>query len=179
MMNTSSAASRVQAQLPEIFAEILTPGEAYIKFQLTSDITALLSMAQVQESLIVEVEKITPLPNMPESVIGIMNSRDRVFCVFDLAQLLTLSSRLFVPRQYQVIVLQTNSQQPIYLGLAVAQLQGIMRISTEQIRSSTTAFSSNIASYIYGEVQEANNTIPILDFHRILEALSKEGISNE
>ncbi|MGL5792983.1 MAG: chemotaxis protein CheW [Waterburya sp.] len=178
-MRISSPASRIQANINDLFQASLAPGDAYIRFQLTSNMTALLSMKQVQESLIVEVEKITPLPSMPESVIGIMSSRDRVFCVFDLAQLLTLSSRLFVPRQYQVIVLQTNSQQPIYLGLAVAQLQGIMRISTEQIRSSTTAFPSNIASYIYGELQEANSTIPILNFNRILEALSKEGISHE
>ena len=70
---------------------------------------------------------------MPQSVIGIMNSRDRVFCVFDLAQLLGLPTKLFTPRQYQIIVLQTTSPTPVRLGLAVNTIQGIMRLASEQI----------------------------------------------
>ena len=172
-MTTSSAASRIQANLQELFKANLAPGDAYIRFQLTPDMTALLSMRQVQESLIVEAEKITTLPNMPESVIGIMSSRDRVFCVFDLAQFLALPSRLIAPRQYQIIVLQTTSKQPIYMGLAVNRLQGIVRLPTEQILRSLEAFPSNIAPYLEGAVQEDASMIPILEFNRISVALTK------
>ena len=172
-MTTSSPASRIQADLQELFKADLAPGDAYIRFQLTSDMTALLSMKQVQESLIVEAEKITTLPSMPESVIGIMSSRDRVFCIFDLPQLLQLSSSLIVPRQYQIIVLQTTSKQPIYMGLAVNRLQGILRLPTEQILRSLKAFPSNIAPYLEGAVQEDKTMIPILEFNRISETLTK------
>ena len=78
-MSTSSPASRIQAKLQELFEGKITSGDAYIKFKLTSEITALLSMNQVQESLIVEAAKITPLPSMPKYTIGMINSRDRVF----------------------------------------------------------------------------------------------------
>ena len=122
MTTSSSPASRIQANLQQLFKAKLAPGDAYIRFQLTSETTALWSMEQVQESLIVEANRITSLPNMPESVIGIMSSRNRVFSVFDLAQLLTLPSRLIAPRQYQIIVLQTTCKQPIYIGLAVTFL---------------------------------------------------------
>ncbi|MDJ0649689.1 MAG: chemotaxis protein CheW [Xenococcaceae cyanobacterium MO_188.B19] len=172
-MTTSSAASRIQADLQELFKADLAPGDAYIRFQLTSDMTALLSMKQVQESLIVETEKITTLPSMPESVIGIMSSRDRVFCVFDLAQFLALPSRLIAPRQYQIIVLQTTSKQPIYMGLAVYRLQGILRLPTAQILRSLESFPSNIAPYLEGVVQEEETMIPILEFNRISETLTK------
>ena len=171
-MKKSSAASRIQANLQELFKANLTPGDAYIRFQLTSDMTALLSMEQVQESLVVEAEKITLLPNMPESVIGIMSSRDRVFCVFDLAQLLTLPSPFIAPRQYQIIVLQTTSEQPIYVGLTVTRLQGIVRLPTEQIKSSLDAVPSNIAPYICGAVKEEETMIPVLEFNSISEALT-------
>ena len=171
-MTTSSPASRIQANLQELFQADLAPGDAYIRFQLTSDMTALLSMEQVQESLVVETEKITPLPSMPESVIGIMSSRDRVFCLFDLAQLLTLPSSLIAPRQYQIIVLQTNSEQPIYIGLAVTCLQGIVRLTTEQIQSSLAAFPSKIVPYLCGAVQEEETMIPVLEFNHISKALT-------
>ncbi|MDJ0681356.1 MAG: chemotaxis protein CheW [Xenococcaceae cyanobacterium MO_167.B52] len=171
-MTTSSPASRIQADLQELFKADLAPGDAYIRFQLTSNMTALLSMKQVQESLMVEAEKITTLPTMPESVIGIMSSRDRVFCIFDLPQLLQLSSSLIVPRQYQIIVLKTNSEQPIYVGLAVTLLQGIVRLSTEKIKSSLDAFPSQIVPYLCGAAQQQETMIPILDFNTISEALT-------
>ncbi len=171
-MEKSSQASRIQANLKELFKDNLDLGNTYIRFQLTSDMTALLSMKQAQESLIVEAEKITPLPNMPESVIGIMTSRNHVFCVFDLAQLLRLSSRLISPREYQIIVLQTTSEKPIYIGLAVTRFQGIVRLATEQIQWSLDAFPSKIAPYLCGALQEEETMIPILEFNRISEALT-------
>ena len=172
-MTTSSAAARIQANLKELFKADLAPGDAYIRFQLTSDLTALLSTEQVQESLLVEADKITSLPNMPESVIGIMSSRERVFCVFDLARLLTLPSQLVSPRQYQIIVLQTTSEPPIYIGLAVTHLQGILRLPTKQIQSSLDAFPSNIAPYLCGAVQQEEAIVPVLDLNGISEALTK------
>jgi positive phototaxis protein PixI len=171
-MATSSPASRIQANLKELFKANLAPGDAYIRFQLTSDMTALLSMEQVQESLIVEAEKITPLFSMPESVIGIMSSRNRVFCVFDLAQLLNLPPQLIAPQEYQIIVLQTTSEQPIYIGLAVTRLQGIVRLPREQIQLCLDAFPSNIAPCLCGAVQEQETMIPVLEFNSISEALT-------
>lgn len=176
-MSKQSAASRVQENLQELFKSNLAPGNAYIKFQLTSDIAALLSMKLVQESLIVEAEQITALPNMPESNIGMMNSRDRVFCIFDLAQLLSLPTKLIAPRQYQIIILQTQTEPQIHVGLAVAQLQGIMRLTTEQIQFSTDAVNSNITPYISGVYQQQETKIPILQFKLILKALQVDQTS--
>ena len=171
-METFSAASRVRENINELFESQLAPGDAYIKFQLTSDITALLSMEQVQESLIVEAEQITPLPSMPKSSIGMMNSRDRVFCIFDLAELLSLPSKSITPRQYQIIILQTKSQQPIYIGLAVSELQGILRRVTEQVQPLPfNAFAANLVPFFKGAVVEEKKIIPVLEFDRILQTL--------
>jgi len=171
-MATSRPASRIQANLKELFKANLAAGDAYIRFQLTSEMTALLSMEQVQESLVVEVEKITPLFSMPKSVIGIISSRDRVFCVFDLAQLLTLSPQLITPQQYQIIVLQTTAEQSIYIGLAVTHLQGMVRLSKEQIQLCLDAFPAEIAPYLCGAVQEEETMIPVLEFNSISKALT-------
>ena len=169
----SSAASRIQDNLQDLFKIQLTPGDAYIRFQLTLEMTALLSMKQVQESLVVEAEKITTLPSMPKSVIGMMSSRNRVFCVFDLAQILTLSTPLISPRQYHVIVLQSDTEQSTYLGLAVNRLQGMIRLTTNKIDSSLENFPPHLIPYLSGVVQEQNLKIPVLELSLILEALKK------
>ena len=170
-MSASSPAARIQANLQELFRGNTAAGNPYIKFQLSSE-TVLLSMERVQETLIVDAEQITLLPNMPASVMGIMNSRDRVFCVFDLAQLLALPARLVALRQYQVIVLQITDPAPIQLGLAIDNFQGIMRLADEQIQSSLDDVSSNIFSYASGGVKLQNANIPVLNLDRILATLN-------
>ncbi|MGB7417301.1 MAG: chemotaxis protein CheW [Thermosynechococcaceae cyanobacterium] len=175
-METSSAASRIQANLQDLFSADLAAGDAYIRFQLTSDMSALLSMSQVQESLVVPAEKITPLPSLPESVIGIMSSRDRVFCVFDLAQTLSLPSRLVALQQYQVIVLDVSklvsAEQELYVGLAVERLQGITRLASEQVNLSTDSFPHAIALYLQGSVIKEDQITPILDLKKVTKILT-------
>lgn len=171
-MSSSSPAARIQANLQELFRGNSLSGNPYIKFQLTSEITALLSMEQVQETSIVESSLVTPLPGMPPSVIGIMNSRDRVFCVFDLARLLSLPRPLAAPRQYQIIVLQTTDPTPIQLALAVNTVQGIMRLAPEQIQSSIDDVPAKIAPYISGVVTAENIVTPVLEFERILAIIN-------
>ena len=171
-MSASSPAARIQANLQELFQGKSASGTPHIKFQLTPQIVALLSMEQVQETLIVEAGQITLLPSMPPSVIGIMNSRDRVFCVFDLAQLLGLPVRLATPRQYQIIVLQTTGSTPMQIGFSVNNLQGIVRLTAEQIQAASDAVPANIQPYTFGEVSTEQGTIPILAFERIVDAIA-------
>ena len=170
-MQNISATSRVQANLEELFKGKLAPGDAYVKFQLTSTVTALLSMKQVQESLIVGAERITPLPNMPEFTIGMINSRDRVFCIFDLALLFGLSSELANYRQYPIVVFQTLGNSPIYVGIAVSQLQGIVRISREQIRPANNFVNAKLMPYVLGVVEKEETTIPVLELENVLQIL--------
>ena len=56
-MQKSSAAERVQANLQELFKVELAPGNPYIKFQLTAESTALMSMGCVEESGIIPAAK--------------------------------------------------------------------------------------------------------------------------
>jgi positive phototaxis protein PixI len=170
--STSSAASRIQANLQELFEANVTSGDAYIKFQLTPKVVALLSMNQVHESLIVEAAKITPLPSMPKSTLGMMNSRDRVFCIFDLAQLLTLSSELISSRQYQIIVLKTMNEPSIFIGFAVSQLQGIVRLSAEKINSTADDTPTNLVPFLSGVVEQEGSMLPILELNSVLNAVT-------
>ena len=170
--SNSSAVAKVQASLDQLFKSNIVSGDAYIKFQLTTGVSALFAMTQVQESLIVKAKQITTLPNMPPSAIGAMNSRDHVFCVFDLAQLLGFSTRLNNSRQYQIIVLQTTTEPQVNVGFAVANLQGISRFSQEQIYLSSENIVDNLHDRISGVVQQDENTIPILALDSILSSMN-------
>jgi len=158
-MQKESAASRIQANIQELFKGKLAPGEPYIKFQLTTEITALLSMEQVQASLIVPAEKITALPGMSESIIGIMNSRDRVFCVYDLAHLLNLPTTLTASQQYQIVILEisqlSSTDQKLQVGLAVEQIGGITRLATENFQQPTNV-PDCLTSHVLASVSDGS-----------------------
>ncbi|MEM7592408.1 MAG: chemotaxis protein CheW [Cyanobacteria bacterium P01_A01_bin.83] len=174
-MYTSSAAERVQADLQQLFKAKLASGDAYLKLQLTSDVSTLLPMAWVEESRIVAAEAISPLPNMPSAVIGMTNSRDRVFCIFDLAQLLGLSAGSKAIRQYQIAVLKTTAETPIHVGLSVMELQGIVRVGKEQIQTAHSGIEPNLIQFIVGVATNSETPLPILKFEQVLKKLQANG----
>ena len=171
-MSTYSPAERIRANIQDLFQANLAPGDPYIRFKLTSDITALLSMDRVQNSIIIDADKITPIPGMPESVIGIMSSRDRVFCVFDLARLLEITSETVARRQYQILILQTDIEPHVNIGLAVTELQGILRKTSAEIQSVPSNVNASLTPYLKGAVIEQQEIIPILEFDYILQTLT-------
>ena len=177
-MSISTPASRVQEILPELFKASLTPGKPYLQFQLTETITALIPLEQVHESIIVEATEISLLPSMHESVMGIMSSRNHVFCVIDLAQLLMLRSTLISSRQYQIIVVRVSSNKTSpevskrnsLLGIAVSHLQGITRLTEEKFQSPTVDFPSSLNPYLLGAVVAEEQQMLVLDPQAIATA---------
>lgn len=141
-MSTSSSFSRLKELLPELFKPSQIPGDRYLRFQLTPKRSALISMTDVQESLLVSGSNITCIPNMSISVMGLMSSRDHVFCVIDLAHLIGIDSLSSYLQEYHVIVLNISkfvvksesSSKELLLGIAVNQVEGITRVISEKIQ---------------------------------------------
>jgi positive phototaxis protein PixI len=188
-MSIPNSLSRLERLLPQLFKASLPEGDPYLRFQLTADLIVSISMKQVQESLLVEVENITPLPNMSTSVIGMMSYRERVFCVVDLAQLLLLPSTLESARKYHIITIKvadnttvdtdidssqaTLREGELYLGFAVNYIQGITRITAERIQPPRDNFPICLTDYICGAVIESEQELLLLNIEAIFHAACK------
>lgn len=177
-MSTSTPRSRLQELLPQMFQATELPGQPYLRFQLTAEIKALLSMEHVRESLLVPARQITPLPNMPETVIGLMSSRERVFCAIELDLLFGLRPSPVYSRQYHIVVLrvsqsssqQSSSEQELLLGIAVSSILGITRLISENLQLPRKDFASNLKSYLQGYVVEKEERLLVLDARSIINA---------
>ncbi len=177
-MSTTKPHLRLQELLPQMFQATELPGQPYLRFQLGAESKALLSMEHVRESLLVPAGKITPLPNMPEAVMGLMSSRERVFCALDLDMLLGLRSSPVYSRQYQIVVLrvpqsglqQFSSEQDLLLGMAVSSILGITRLISENLQLPRKDFASNLKSYLQGYVVEKEERLLVLDARSIINA---------
>jgi positive phototaxis protein PixI len=179
-MSEISSLERLQHLLPQLFQAQQQPGQPYLRFQLSQDSLALLSMKQVQESVLVAAEQITPVPNMPSSVLGLTNSRNTVFLVVDLPHLMELTTSQINPQHYQVIVVRVPSIQPTpqsseqesFLGLAVPRILGVTRLVERDIQPIGKAISASLTPYLSGQILEQEQAIAVLDLKTIVTAPS-------
>jgi twitching motility protein PilI len=175
-MTANTTFARLQQLLPQLFQPSVVTGEPYLRFQLTPEIPALLSMDLVREALLVPANAISPLPNLPAFTIGIINARDRVFCVVDLAQLLGVAAPLMNLQEYQVVVVDLPAATPIraasnqLLGLAVNRVLGMARLSAAQLQPVTGSVPELLTPYLSGCVFDGNERILAIDTQAIVNS---------
>lgn len=141
--------------MPQLFSEQQRQGDYYLRFQLTDGITALIDLKYVQESLTVDGNRITAVPNLPEYVLGLMSSRNQVFLAVDLAHLMGLAPETVDLRQYQTVVVQISSERnkessnlDNLFGLTVKSIQGISRIKSEQFCLETESLPESLSPFV-------------------------------
>lgn len=170
---------RLQALLPELFSPRAQTGELLLKFQLTDQVQAAISLERVVEALQVSADRITPIPNMPEATLGLMTLKGKVFWAVDLARLLAFPKVAQRSRRHEVIVIQAPSVggsahrgEELLLGLVVNRVRGTFRVEEEAIASPTTALGAGLlAPYMRGQVcDQQQETWLLLSVEAILGA---------
>ncbi|ACK71203.1 CheW protein [Gloeothece citriformis PCC 7424] len=121
--------------------------QTYLRLQLTLDTQVLLPMKQMQEVLVVPAERITPIPNMPECVVGLLNQRNRVFWIIDLSRLLELTYLNLEIQDYYIAIVRVGN---FSLGLVVQEVHGVLRIAPEAIESTMATVPFGIIPYLKG-----------------------------
>ncbi len=147
-------------------------GDAYLRFQLDAQTPAAILMEQVQDVLVVPAPRVTPMPNMPLCVLGLLNRRSRVLWVIDLSQLLK-AQPLDTNRQRYNLIIARVGQVP--LGLVVQEIQGIVRFGAEAIRSPVGTVSFELTPYLRGCVPQQTETLWILDVRALVQASRLQG----
>ncbi|MEM9163222.1 MAG: chemotaxis protein CheW [Cyanobacteria bacterium P01_F01_bin.4] len=165
------------ALAPQFSPSVEPLGDPYLSFQLNEEIPAVFSMDQVHEVLVISPEQVTPMPNMPAGVLGLLTRRSRVMWLVDLSHLL-LSQPLATDNpssfyQYKVVIVQVEQLWPthspaeapgrILLGLVVHALKGSTRIIAGSIEAPQSHFSPSLATYIRGSTLQADQMLLVLD----------------
>lgn len=141
-------------------------GDPYLKLQLGTDISTAIPMVAIREVLVVNAEQISPIPNMPSCVVGLLNQRSRVFWVADLSTILGLEPLNIATRQYNIVIIESGA---IPLGLAVPTVKGVMRFPAELIQSPIGSVSPSIAPYLRGCLPQEQDILLVLDPDAILD----------
>lgn len=142
-------------------------GDSYLKFQFGQQTPAVLSMSLAQEVVVLPVGRLTPMPNMPIYVMGLLNRRSKVLWVIDLTLMLGLPSVEINVQHYNLVIISNGSAT---FGLIVQAVEGVVRLTPESIRSPLGQVSSNLVPYLHGCVLQEQEILLVLDAEAIMRS---------
>lgn len=119
----------------------------------------------VQE--IITTGDITPFPNMPEYIAGIINVRGTVATIINLANRFSLNREESQNIDKYIILTYTGKA---LFGIMVDEVTSVMKIPKDNIKAAAGITESKIcAEYVRGVAVIDERVILILDFHKVLE----------
>ncbi len=161
--------------MPQLFQPDTQTGDRYLKIDIAPNLPALIALEDVQESAWMPTHMVTPIPNLPACVLGVMNARNQVLCVVNLAQLLQIPVST-VHRQYYFMLTVRLAPTPEapedtnLLALTVQGIQGILRLQPKEIESPIGDFGAALTPFLRGCVEREGQSIPVLDVKAIAAA---------
>ncbi|MCU0588227.1 MAG: chemotaxis protein CheW [Syntrophobacteraceae bacterium] len=120
----------------------------------------------VQE--IIRLPSITPIPNAPGFILGMINLRGRIIPVIDLRQRLRIrgTTRGENDRRSRILIVEMLTH---ITGFIVDSVSEVMKVADEEIEPTPHLVASSInADYIRGVIKMPSRLIMLLDFSRIL-----------
>jgi positive phototaxis protein PixI len=142
-------------------------GDPYLKVLLQAGQAAVLPMAQAQEAIAIPAGRVTPIPNMPVCVLGLLNHKSRVIWVVNLPQMLGLESQRLNVQRYSLAIIRSGKTS---LGLVVPEIRGVVRLDTEAIQPLPKAVQPEQAPYVQGCLIQDQEIIWVLDAVTIIES---------
>ncbi len=134
-----------------------------------------LAVLKVRE--IIRMQKITPVPQLPEFVKGVINLRGRVIPVIDLRVKFGLKA-IFAERTCIVVVqVKLPTSQTVQMGLIVDSVEEVVNLSANEVEP-TPDFGTRIdTGYILGMAKIKGVVKTLLDIDRVVAPETVEHIA--
>jgi purine-binding chemotaxis protein CheW len=154
-MSTNTLAPATTGSLAGKYLTVVLENEAY-------------GIAVLKVREIIRLQKITPVPQMPGFVKGVINLRGRVIPVIDLRVKFGLKAE-FAERTCIVVVQVTlASEQTVQMGLIVDSVEEVVNLGAGEIEP-TPEFGTRIdTSYLLGMAKVKGQVKTLLDLDRVV-----------
>jgi purine-binding chemotaxis protein CheW len=165
-MNTSNLATALETGQDKSFE-----GQ-YLTFRLDGEMYAF-SISHVKE--ILEYQKVTHVPMMPDFIQGVINLRGEVVPVVNLSKRFKLDGGDITKRTCIVIIEVETSQLAQDIGVVVDSVSEVLDIDAEAMRASPSFGTSIDTRFIQSMARHDDGFVIILDHSQVL---SVEQIAN-
>jgi positive phototaxis protein PixI len=134
-------------------------GAAHLKVWLDREMPAAVAMEHIQAAMAIEPNRITPMPNMPSHVVGMLAHRSKVIWAIDLAKMLNLTPVNLRQPKLNVILLEVDKQ---VLACLVPRVDSVMRFMPEEVISPLGNFSAELVPYLQGWLPYSRDILLVL-----------------
>jgi purine-binding chemotaxis protein CheW len=126
---------------------------------------------------IIRVQKITPVPQMPDFVKGVINLRGRVIPVVDLRIKFGLKAEFTERTCIVVVLVKLGAEQIVQMGLIVDTVEEVV-ILTADVIEPTPDFGARLSTeYILGMAKVKGQVKTLLDIDRVVAADSVQALA--
>jgi len=134
-------------------------------------------MAVLKVREIIRLQKITPVPQVPEFVKGVINLRGRVIPIVDLRLKFGLKAEIAERTCIVVVQVNVHSGQNVQMGLIVDSVEEVVTLAVNEIEP-TPEFGAKIdTTYILGMAKVKGAVKTLLDIDRVVAPETVEHIS--
>jgi purine-binding chemotaxis protein CheW len=154
-MSTPAAASHTAAQIAGKYLTVALDNESY-------------GVAVLKVREIIRMQKITPVPQMPEFVKGVINLRGRVIPIIDLRVKFGLKAAFAERTCIVVVQVKVSATQNVQMGLIVDSVEEVVNLAGNEIEP-TPDFGTRIdTGYILGMAKIKGTVKTLLDIDRVV-----------
>lgn len=126
---------------------------------------------------IIRMQKITPVPQMPGFVKGVINLRGRVIPVVDLRVKFGLKAEFAERTCIVVVQVKLPTEQTVQMGLIVDSVEEVVTLTNEEIEP-TPDFGTKIdTTYLLGMAKVKGQVKTLLDIDRVVAPETVQAIT--
>lgn len=185
-MSNSSSVTNSLVPLPNPASS--SEKEAFLRFYLEPDTTALLPLPQLTEVFNIPIGQIIPIAHMPAWIRGVYNWRGEILWIADLGHLVGLTPSYQQRRStltYTTVILQSLSNNTTsttvknqLLGIIVNRLEDIEWCDLEQIQSPpSSSVHQGLLPFLRGYWWKSDDEVlAVLDGEAIMAAMPKQDV---
>lgn len=129
-----------------------------------SDLTHAIEMENVQK--IIKIPQITPLPNVPDFIKGLINLRGNVILVVDIRSFLGLESAELTTNA-RIIITKINNK---IVGILVDSILQVLKIQQDLIQLPIPTLSHQSQEFVKGEFLYGNQLFILINLEKIISS---------
>jgi positive phototaxis protein PixI len=142
-------------------------GEMFLQLQLDQQTIAVVPMLQTQEAMVLPVSRVSVLPNLPSSVMGLFNRRSSLLWLVDLPEIMGLEPLDRNVQSYDLALLKVDGTS---LAVAVRSILGVTRFEPAEISTALDSLNPTLVPYLSGWIAREQESILVLDPTAIINA---------
>lgn len=164
-MNTVGYRKTEAVELDQVLQQNSEQTDQYLTF-IMADEEYGVDILRVQE--IRGWENVTPIPNAPPHIKGVINLRGTIVPIIDLRQRFGLSKAEYGPLTVVIVLKVNTSKGSRVMGIVVDAVSDVYSLSADDMRAAPDLGDNVNTSYIRGLVSVANKMVILLDINELL-----------